>query len=184
MTRIKVKNLVSGAVLDMDVEPDGTAQEILKSAAAYWGEPPTAFVLRRAGKVLGRSTTIVEASIEEDEVLEFLSEAEARRTVLLLVSAGGQSVRVEADTVLGRDVLGPFVEKTQEADRISGRHVSVWHREGIFAVEDGAGGHPSRNGTTLNGQSIRGRGLVPVRDGDVLGMARVLHLTVRIVQGE
>ena len=184
MTRIKVKNLASGAVLDMDVEPDGTAQEILKSAAAYWGNAATAFVLRRAGKVLARTTTVVEASIEEGEVLEFVSEAEARKSVLLLESAGGQSLRVEADTVLGRDVLGAFVGTSQEADRISGRHVSLWHREGIFAVEDGAGGHPSRNGTTLNGQSIRGRGRVPLRDGDVLGMARVLHLTVRIVQGE
>ena len=184
MTRIKVKNLASGAVLDMDVEPDGAAQEILESAAAYWGEPPAAFVLRRAGKVLARTTTVVEASIEEGEVLEFLSEAEARRTILLLVSAGGQSLRVEADAVLGRDLLGAFVEKSQEADRISGRHLSVWHRDEIFSVEDGAGGHPSRNGTTLNGQSIRGRGRVPLRDGDVLGMARVLNLTVRIVQGE
>lgn len=184
MTRIKVRNLASGAVLDMEFDPDATAQEIVKRAAAFWGEDPSDFVLRRAGEVLGSSTTLVEAGIEEDDVLEFLPGEESRKVVLLLMFPDGRSLRVWQNCVLGREDLKPFLEKPEHASLISSRHVSVSYHDGAYAVEDGAGGQPSRNGTTLNGQDIRGQGRFFLRERDMLGMARVLTLTVRLVRGK
>lgn len=180
---IKVRDVATGAILDMELEPDATAQEVLKGAAGYWGKPAAQFLLRKGRTVLRGSQTMIEIQLADGDVLEFLSAAEAARPVLLLEAGEGRSLVVERSTVLGRAQLQSLLPDAHYAAKISNRHVSVWHESGIFSIEDGARGQPSRNGTTLNDGDIRGRGRVPLRDGDVVGIARVLRLTVRITIG-
>ena len=181
--RIKVRDAATETVLDMELEPDATIQEILKGAAGYWGKQPEGHVLRKGREVLRGSHTIIASHIADGDTLVFLTEAEAVRPVLVLEAGEGRSLTIGRATVLGRAQFEPLVTNPRDVARISSRHMSVWHEAGIIAIEDGAQGQASRNGTTLNGTNIRGRGRIPVRDGDVLGIAGVLRMTVRIVVG-
>lgn len=57
---------------------------------------------------------------------------------------------------------------------ISRRHFSVSYdyHNGTFLIEDAG----STNGTLLNGEEIRGKGPVPLKDGDTVSLAGVLQL--------
>ena len=181
--RIRVRDAATSTVLDMELEPDATIGEVLNGAAGYWGKDPGSHVLRKGTTVLRSAQTIIEAQITEGDVLALLTEAEAKRPVLVLEGGEGRSLSVDTTTVLGRLQLQSFFASPQEAIRISSQHMSVLLEAGFIAIEDGAGGQPSRNGTLLNGRDIRGRGRIPIRDGDIIGVAGILRLTVRIVVG-
>ena len=172
---------MSGAHVEIETEPESTVREVLKNAASYWGKKPDDLVLRKGGVVLRGPETIIEAGIEEGDIVELIPLEELSRPVLVLDAGGGRTLVVDRPVILGRKHLRAFLVKADDEARISRRQMSIWYRKGIYAVEDGARGHASRNGTMLNDQDLRGRDRTPIRDGDVLEIAGILRLTLRVV---
>jgi hypothetical protein len=74
--RIKVKNAETGATVEMELEPENTIDEIIESAAAFWNKDMGAYVLRKGKKVLRGGSTIGEASLRADDVIELIPDPE------------------------------------------------------------------------------------------------------------
>jgi len=98
-------------------------------------------------------------------------EVEVFPPVLVLKSRDGRfAVEVDGYRVFGRSDFAwhPL------AGYISRRHFAVKKVEGSYYVVDLG----STNGTFVNGVDIRGRGLYPLRRGDVINVAGVVELVV------
>jgi hypothetical protein len=74
--RIKVKNAETGATVEMELENENTVDEVIESAAAFWGKDMGAYVLRKGKKVLRGGNTLLDASIRGDDVLELIPDPE------------------------------------------------------------------------------------------------------------
>ncbi|UCE90922.1 MAG: hypothetical protein JSV90_05710 [Methanobacteriota archaeon] len=74
--RIRVKNAETGASVEMELENDNTVDEVIESAATFWRKDMGAYVVRRGKKVLRGSTSLTEAGIREDDVLELVPDPE------------------------------------------------------------------------------------------------------------
>ncbi len=74
--RIKVKNAETGASVEMELENDNTVDEVIESAAAFWKKDMGAYVVRKGKKVLRGSTSLTDAGIREDDVLELVPDPE------------------------------------------------------------------------------------------------------------
>ena len=72
------------------------------------------------------------------------------------------------DIIVGRHESGVEVDLDLQFDRrASHRHARIWVSEGRCWIEDLG----SRNGTTVNGQSIHGKGRWPLNENDVIKIA-------------
>jgi len=98
---------------------------------------------------------------------------------LTLMFPDGSQVSTASVLILGREDFRGLVDDDEVA-LISKKHLRVSERDGIFWLEDGVDGVPSANGTTLNGQDIRGENFIPLRDGDTIGIGGTIDLKVRI----
>lgn len=88
----------------------------------------------------------------------------------------GQSIPiVSTSREFGRDDFVNFISR-DVAQFISSRHFRIYHIGGQWYVEDLG----STNGTQVDGQEIKGRGPVPIRNGSVISPAGVVKLTFRI----
>lgn len=74
--RIKVKNAETGASVEMELENDNTVDEVIESAATFWRKDMGAYVVRKGKKVLRGSTSLMDAGIREDDVLELVPDPE------------------------------------------------------------------------------------------------------------
>ena len=74
--RIKVKNAETGATVEMELENENTIDEVIESAATFWGKDMGAYVLRKGKKVLRGGNTLLDASIRGDDVLELIPDPE------------------------------------------------------------------------------------------------------------
>lgn len=74
--RIKVKNAETGASVEMELENDNTVDEVIESAATFWRKDMGAYVVRKGKKVLRGSTSLTDAGIREDDVLELVPDPE------------------------------------------------------------------------------------------------------------
>lgn len=74
--RIKVKNAETGATVEMELESENTVDEVIESAATFWNKDIGAYVLRKGKKVLRGGTTLVDASIRAEDVLELIPDPE------------------------------------------------------------------------------------------------------------
>ena len=74
--RIRVKNAETGATVDMDVEAENTANEIIESSAGYWDKEAGAYVLRRGKAILRGSETLAQAGVVDQDVLELIPDPE------------------------------------------------------------------------------------------------------------
>ena len=77
--RIKVKSAESGSVVDMELEEDNTVNEIIESAAGYWGMSAGAYVLRKGKSLLRGNASVSELGIINDDVLELIPDPEGGR---------------------------------------------------------------------------------------------------------
>jgi len=183
-TRVKVRNRGTGEAVEMDLEPDKTVQEVLESAAGYWGQDASAFALRRGRRTLRGRDSILDANVQDRDELEFLPMIETSRPTLLLEAPGAAPLEVTEDVTLGRNDLAGLLPDPIHTKWVSRRHFTITFREGSFFLEDGATGVGSKNGTTINGRDVHGQGAVPLRDGDTVGVGGALDLRVRIVGPE
>ncbi len=91
------------------------------------------------------------------------------------VTPDGKAVASPADSgTLGRkdfrSLLGP-----EKAALISRAHIRLDCEDGQYYIEDCG----STNGTKLNGAGIKGKGRLPLKDGDEIELANVLTLTFK-----
>ena len=179
-TRVKVKNVETGATVESELEADATIKEIVESTALYWNKNPGEYVLRKGRRILDNAVTIIDSDIQEGDLLEFVSTAAASKQILILENSTGVRIGVNQAAVLGRKDLKNMLADIGELKHISRNQLTIWEDGGRFMAKDGSEGVPSKNGTTLNGSELgSGKGLM-LKDGDVLGIAGVLELKVRI----
>jgi hypothetical protein len=74
--KIKVKNAESGSVVDMELEGDNTVNEIIDSAAGYWGMNAGAYVLRKGKSLLRGAATVADLGIISEDVIELIPDPE------------------------------------------------------------------------------------------------------------
>ncbi len=82
----------------------------------------------------------------------------------------GYVLRFRGRAVVGRKDLSPYLPPDRCA-YISRRHFFIAYIKGSFYIQDLG----STNGTYVNGIDIRGRGLVPIRSGDVISVPYVFQ---------
>ena len=74
--RIKVKNAETGATVEMELEVENTIDEVIESAATFWSKDMGAYVLRRGKKVLRGGSTLKDAGVIANDVLELIPDPE------------------------------------------------------------------------------------------------------------
>ena len=74
--RVKVKSAESGSTVDMELEGDNTVNEIIESAAGYWGMSAGAYVLRKGKSLLRGGATVAEMGLINDDVVELIPDPE------------------------------------------------------------------------------------------------------------
>ena len=74
--KVKVKNAESGSTVDMELEGDNTVNEIIESAAGYWGMDAGAYVLRKGKALLRGGATVAELEIVDGDVVELIPDPE------------------------------------------------------------------------------------------------------------
>ncbi len=74
--RLKVKNAETGASVEMELEMENTIDEVIESAATFWSKDMGAYVLRKGKKVLRGGSSLKDASIRADDVLELIPDPE------------------------------------------------------------------------------------------------------------
>lgn len=74
--KIKVKSSESGSSVDMELEGDNTVNEIIDSAAGYWGMSAGAYVLRRGKNLLRGAATIADIGMVNGDVVELIPDPE------------------------------------------------------------------------------------------------------------
>lgn len=74
--RIKVKNAETGATVEMELEHENTVDEVIESAATFWSKDMGAYVLRKGKKVLRGGTSLKDAGIRAEDVLELIPDPE------------------------------------------------------------------------------------------------------------
>jgi len=74
--KVKVKNAESGSVVDMELEGDNTVNEIIDSAAGYWGMNAGAYVLRKGKSLLRGASTVAGLGIISGDVVELIPDPE------------------------------------------------------------------------------------------------------------
>ena len=74
--RIKVKNAETGASVEMELEVENTIDEVIESAATFWSKDMGAYVLRKGKKVLRGGSSLKDAGIRADDVLELIPDPE------------------------------------------------------------------------------------------------------------
>lgn len=73
---MKVKNAESGSTVDMELEGDNTVNEIIESAAGYWGMDAGAYVLRKGKSLLRGGATVADLEIVDSDVVELIPDPE------------------------------------------------------------------------------------------------------------
>jgi pSer/pThr/pTyr-binding forkhead associated (FHA) protein len=95
---------------------------------------------------------------------------------------GGYKINIEeSPIVVGRKDLVKFVD-LEAARYISTNHFVVWCENNKIYIQDGhpLQGKPSTNGTFVNGEDIRGRGAIQLKNGDIIDVAGIVSLSVEI----
>jgi hypothetical protein len=127
--------------------------------------PPTAPPLKPGG--------------EETAVLEKKLPVAAKETEMMIAAlelpSGGVIPVTSPRQVFGRADFERYVDPSL-LSYISRRHFMITLEPGGFFIEDLG----SANGTTLNDADIRGKGKVPLKSGDTIGVGGVLKLRFRV----
>ena len=74
--RVKVRSAESGSTVDMELEGDNTVNEIIESAAGYWGMSAGAYVLRKGKSLLRGSATVADMGLINDDTVELIPDPE------------------------------------------------------------------------------------------------------------
>jgi len=77
--RITVRDATTGNKAEMELEPNNTVEEIIESAASYWGKDSGAYIMRHGKKLLAGKSTIADIGLQKGDVLEIIPDPEGGR---------------------------------------------------------------------------------------------------------
>jgi len=74
--RITVVNTLSNSSIRMELESYESVEDIIDTAAEYWGKDAGAYVLRKGSKLLNRRQSIDEINLRDDDIIEMIPDPE------------------------------------------------------------------------------------------------------------
>ncbi len=74
--RITVVNTLNNSTIRMELESYETIDDIIDTAADYWGKDAGAYVLRKGSKLLNKGRTVDEINLSEDDIIEMIPDPE------------------------------------------------------------------------------------------------------------
>ncbi|MDR3206332.1 MAG: hypothetical protein LBT41_04480 [Candidatus Methanoplasma sp.] len=77
--RVTVVNTLNNSSIRMELEPNESVEDIVDTAAEYWGKDAGAYVLRKGSKLLNGSQRIEEINLYDDDVIEMIPDPEGGR---------------------------------------------------------------------------------------------------------
>jgi hypothetical protein len=77
--RVTVVNTLNNSSIRMELESYESVEDIIDTAAEYWGKDAGAYVLRKGSRLLNRSQIIEEINLNDDDVIEMIPDPEGGR---------------------------------------------------------------------------------------------------------
>jgi len=74
--RITVINTLNNSSIKMELESYESVEDIIDTAAEYWGKDAGAYVLRKGSKLLNKSQSIDEINLRDDDIIEMIPDPE------------------------------------------------------------------------------------------------------------
>ncbi|MDR0508566.1 MAG: hypothetical protein LBG63_01890 [Candidatus Methanoplasma sp.] len=74
--KITVVNTLSNSSIRMELESYESVEDIIDTAAEYWGKDAGAYVLRKGSKLLNKRQSIDEINLREDDIIEMIPDPE------------------------------------------------------------------------------------------------------------
>ncbi|MDR0309536.1 MAG: ubiquitin family protein [Candidatus Methanoplasma sp.] len=69
-------NTLNNSSIRMELESYESVEDIIDTAAEYWGKDAGAYVLRKGTKLLNKSQSIDEINLREDDIIELIPDPE------------------------------------------------------------------------------------------------------------
>ncbi len=73
---VTIRNAENGSTLNMELEAHTTIEDIIEGAAEFWQKEAGAYVLRRGKKLLKGQSTVQDAGLRGEDVLELIPDPE------------------------------------------------------------------------------------------------------------
>ncbi|MCL1810599.1 MAG: hypothetical protein FWG41_00010 [Methanomassiliicoccaceae archaeon] len=77
--RITVVNTLNSSSIRMELETYESVEDIIDTAAEYWGKDAGAYVLRKGSKLLNKRQSIDEINLRDDDIIEMIPDPEGGR---------------------------------------------------------------------------------------------------------
>jgi len=74
--RITVVNTLNSSSIRMELESYESVEDIIDTAAEYWGKDAGAYVLRKGSKLLNKRQSIDEINLMDDDIIEMIPDPE------------------------------------------------------------------------------------------------------------
>jgi len=74
--KVTVVNTLNNSSIRMELESYESVEDIIDTAAEYWGKDAGAYVLRKGSKLLNKKQSIDEINLREDDVIEMIPDPE------------------------------------------------------------------------------------------------------------
>jgi hypothetical protein len=74
--KVTVVNTLNNSSIRMELESYESVEDIIDTAAEYWGKDAGAYVLRKGSKLLNKRQSIDEINLREDDIIEMIPDPE------------------------------------------------------------------------------------------------------------
>jgi hypothetical protein len=74
--RITVVNTLNNSTIRMELESYESVEDIIDTAADFWGKDAGAYVLRKGRKLLNKGQTVEEINLADDDLIEMIPDPE------------------------------------------------------------------------------------------------------------
>lgn len=74
--RITVVNTLNNSSIKMELEAYEKVEDIVDTAAEYWGKDAGAYVLRKGSKLLNNNQTVDELNLFDEDIIEMIPDPE------------------------------------------------------------------------------------------------------------
>lgn len=73
---VTIKSAEHSSNLNMELEPHTTIEDVIEAAAEFWHKDAGAYVMRRGKKLLKGQSTVIDAGLKNEDVLELIPDPE------------------------------------------------------------------------------------------------------------
>jgi hypothetical protein len=74
--KITVINTLNNSSIRMELEPYESVEDIIDTAAEFWGKDAGAYVLRKGSKLLSKGQSIEAINLRDDDIIEMIPDPE------------------------------------------------------------------------------------------------------------